>query len=364
MAPLLDLASPEEGGGENGGGGVTGAWTPGASRLSNQSFAVADAAAAVIPAVDAAEAGETENAGQEVSSPEAGGAAAPASNEAGTGAPASPLPPDTRDGALPPQSAAAKPGAPPAHAAAESGSAGQQAEHVSGKAAGLQPAALAALPEAASAAAASAAEQPAPLAAAAEAGSAETAQPFPGSSVNGAEAAGSVTAAHPNTNAEGDLLHPWSLANPTPLTAPKPAAAAPATISLADATSPVGGWLNQSRLHLSSPKVDDILTFPVSLDTTSNPRFSAGQWTRGLRVGAFVGSAHFRLALLRNWISILTMCAGEAAASDSMTNPHLHPTAIPATAGADAADASSDAPSSELSSRMQLAGIEVILRVP
>lgn len=53
-------------------------------------------------------------------------------------------------------------------------------------------------------------------------------------------AAGTPSSIEPPTNAEGDLLHPWSLAQPAPLAVPKPADAAPATISLADASAPVG----------------------------------------------------------------------------------------------------------------------------
>ena len=52
--------------------------------------------------------------------------------------------------------------------------------------------------------------------------------------------AGTALDARPCSNAEGDPLHPWSLARPAQLAVPNPADAAPATISLADASAPVG----------------------------------------------------------------------------------------------------------------------------
>lgn len=52
--------------------------------------------------------------------------------------------------------------------------------------------------------------------------------------------AGTALDASPFSNAEGDPLHPWSLARPAELASPNPADAAPATISLADASAPVG----------------------------------------------------------------------------------------------------------------------------
>lgn len=62
-------------------------------------------------------------------------------------------------------------------------------------------------------------------------------------------AAGTPSSVEPPTNAEGDLLHPWSLARPSPLAVPNPADAAPATISLANASAPVGGY------HLCMPRI-------------------------------------------------------------------------------------------------------------
>jgi hypothetical protein len=52
--------------------------------------------------------------------------------------------------------------------------------------------------------------------------------------------AGTALDASPPSNADGDPLHPWSLARPAQLAVPNPADAAPATISLADASAPVG----------------------------------------------------------------------------------------------------------------------------
>ena len=49
------------------------------------------------------------------------------------------------------------------------------------------------------------------------------------------------SAAEPNTDAAGDPLHPWSIANPPPVSLPQlQQQAAVATISLADASAPVG----------------------------------------------------------------------------------------------------------------------------
>lgn len=234
-----------DGGGGNGGreGGEV-LPTYGASRLSQQSYAVTAAGA-----VNAAGAAKQDRA-------DGGGAAtAPESGRDGSSRPAPPPTQQAEDaaagdsGSTTTQQGAVSAGSHPGPAPAQPASPQRGAEEVGGSTDSQPPASLSGPQLAASAqateadaAGAVAAEQPAAAAGAGAAARtpAESSSGSGGGS-GGTDAGGSGTAAHPNTNAQGDLLHPWSLANPGPLAAPQPEDAGPATISLADASSPVGG---------------------------------------------------------------------------------------------------------------------------